>query len=125
MFVGVEYNNDTRMPRTEIVQFVYENLARKWLNEWDYSTYAFPAAATHDIPVSQQNWARRTRAVYELPPYYHLPETKVREEVKRSSMTSYPRTHDDVAHTYYLCDCIREIHHATERLYHSGPRVNS
>jgi hypothetical protein len=71
MYLGVEETTDRRSPETKIKVFRTEATARKWLSV--ELGFAWPAAANPALPVTQRNFHRRIRTVYEMPARWQRP----------------------------------------------------
>lgn len=73
-YIGVEQNTDSKCHQTVIVRLgSSRKRAEEWVGNGDQG-FAFPGAARGDIPGSQQNWHRRLRLAYAMPPGYRLPK---------------------------------------------------
>ena len=103
MIVGVEETTDMRHPQTKTVRLSSEAAARKWLSGG--GGLAWQGAADESLRPSMQNWHRRFRTAYVLPPRFRLS----RREVER--LTGYP--HHNSAETVrarmYQLAAVREI----------------
>ena len=64
MIYGIEQTTDVRYPETKVVKFTSRKRALAWVAE--DQGFAWSGAARNDIPVSQQNWHRRLRELYEV-----------------------------------------------------------
>lgn len=69
-------------------KFRTEGRAVEWLMDPEGSGYAWAGGADGSLPVQQQNWHQRLRAVYEIKPGYTPPAKAVREYVARWSGSS-------------------------------------
>ncbi|HEX6382226.1 MAG TPA: hypothetical protein VF180_13355 [Acidimicrobiia bacterium] len=76
-YYGIEQNTDTRAPQTTVVRLPSEQAAREWVQR--NQGFAFPGSARGDLPGSQQNWHRRVRRVYVMPPGFRLSRRELRE----------------------------------------------
>lgn len=103
MIVGVEETTDMRYPQTKIVHLSSEAAARKWLSGG--GGFAWPGAADESIRPSMQNWHRRLRSAYVLPPRFRLDK----REVER--LMGWPRhdSADTVRACMYRRAAVREI----------------
>lgn len=72
MIVCIEQTTDSRSPQTKVQTMRSEAAARRWLAAGSDS-FAFPGAARGDLPLTQQNWHRRIRTAYVMPPHWRLP----------------------------------------------------
>jgi hypothetical protein len=68
--MGIERTTDQRSPEYRLVR-LSPRRARAWLAEGGKA--AWSGAADERLPVGQQNWHRRIRAVYAMPPGSRLP----------------------------------------------------
>lgn len=113
MIIGIESNTDQRHPCSKIVKFASRSAAQRWLDGFKESM-AFPGAATTEIPASQQNWHRRLRDAYVMPPRFRLDAKEVRAVTERGRGSIYCRFGDDARAEVYR-------RHAEERLHPSPP----
>lgn len=93
-YIGVEQNTDLKCQRTVIRRF---GARRKAALDWEAEQlgYAFPGAARSDLPGSQQNWHRRLRNVYEMPPGYRLPTKEAERAYHARHGSVYQGSVDD------------------------------
>lgn len=71
MIYGVEQTTDSRYPETVVRKFTSRKAALNWVK--DGGGFAWIGGARSDIPVPQQNWHRRLRDLYEMPPAWRPP----------------------------------------------------
>ena len=64
MIYGIEETTDSRFPETKVVKFTSRKRAIAWAKT--DQGFAWPGAASEDIPIAQRNWHRRLRDIYEV-----------------------------------------------------------
>lgn len=90
MIVGIEQTTDARDRQTRLVRCHSESAVREWLAT--PVTLAFPAAAVELLPADQQNWHRRIRDAFDLPPGWRFPTVTAWRKLHHSdrrSLTEY------------------------------------
>ncbi len=109
MIYGVEQNTDMRHPDTRVYRFTSVRRALAWqnnMNRGGEGVFAFPGAASDGLPVSQQNWHRRFRYLFESPPGWRPPsDARAAEAARRASTPTYPRTRLDATAAAIMREC--------------------
>ena len=76
ILLGIEQTTDRRARETKIVRIATPARARRWL-AMAPTGFAFPGAADPTLPVSGQNFHKRFREVYEMPPRWRVTKAAV------------------------------------------------
>lgn len=109
MFIGISQNTDMHYRRTEIHRFRTEKAARAWLAD-DQQGLAYPAAASGELRVTQQNWHRRIRSAYELPKGFRLNRKAISGRLSGYQSSTYRTSTEDLEASQYSSAAVRELH---------------
>ena len=97
MYIGIEHTTDSSHPQYKFKKFTSKKKAAEWRK--NSGDFAWSGAARNDLPMCQQNFHRRFREVYEMPPFFRVSK----KEIKKIQGTGYYTLYySEALYRYYL-----------------------